>query len=451
MITVFLNLMKEIGTRCSIRHLAVYGFLFIIANTTESAQIHTESSAISRLQDLIGPTHLHALTPRLQEVNHDILTKGLHPFPGASGNLLTGYSYGEYYDWDLYFENIYLSYYGISPYDFTNFKVFLDRQEPDGFVSRTLVKPRTKQMFKPFLAQIAVLGSKQNGNDYEWLRAKYYLRLKMYLNRWFKYDEDGNGLPAWNSADASGMDNQVSRGGPFDSYTDEGVDLACYLYRELQAMQVIAARLGKSADAKEYETHARLLAKSINSTFWDAKDGFYYDRNERTGQQIRVKTVVGFLPLWAGIASPGQAKRLIQDHLINPKEFWAAYPIATYAMTEPDFYEGVKSTECNWRGNAWIPTNYMIFHGLIEYGYTDIAKQLAMRTFEMALDNNKVTREFYNSDTGSGNGMNPFWGWSSLAYVMPLDFIQHYDPMDIHGNVKPLLSQDLGVTFVDPS
>jgi neutral trehalase len=214
-------------------------------------------------------------------------------------------------------------------------------------------------------------------------------------------------------------------------------------------MQIIATHLGKKADAKEYEKHARVLAKTINTVFWDTKDGFYYDRNEKTGQQIRVKSIVGFLPLWAGIASPEQAQRLVQDHLLNTNEFWLSYPIATYAKTQPDFYEGVKSTECNWRGNAWIPTNYMIFHGLLQYGYNDVARQLALRTFEMVLDRNSVTREFYNSDTGLGNGMNPFWGWSTLAYVMPLDFAQHYNPMDLHGKIRPLLSQDLGVRFAN--
>jgi putative isomerase len=91
----------------------------------------------------------------------------------------------------------------------------------------------------------------------------------------------------------------------------------------------------------------------------------------------------------------------------------------------------------------------MIFHGLLQYGYDDVARQLAVRTFEMALDRNNVTREFYNSDTGTGIGMNPFWGFSSLAYVMPLDFTQHYDPMDLHESVKPLISHDLGLTFAN--
>ncbi len=174
---------------------------------------------------------------------------------------MTGYSYGEFYDWDLYFENIYMSYYGISEYCFTNLKAFLKRQHLNGFVSRTLKEPRPYQHFKPFLAQIALLGSIQK-NDYLWLNEvtdgaknkgiaeggvmneanfvnnrSYYTRLKEYIKFWFWYqDFDKNGLPVWNSSDHSGMDNQISRAGDMNAFRFEGVDLACYLYRELIAM-----------------------------------------------------------------------------------------------------------------------------------------------------------------------------------------------------------------------
>ncbi len=100
-----------------------------------------------------------------------------------------------------------------------------------------------------------------------------------YLVRWFQYDHDGNELPVWNSADASGMDNQVSRAGKLDSYQDEGVDLACELVQELRAMAFIAKRLGNAADATAYTAHADRLAARINQVLWNEKDGFYYDRN----------------------------------------------------------------------------------------------------------------------------------------------------------------------------
>jgi hypothetical protein len=42
-------------------------------------------------------------------------------------------------------------------------------------------------------------------------------------------------------------------------------------------------------------------------------------------------------------------------------------------------------------------------------------------------------------------GMNPFWGWSSLAYVMPLEYKLNYDPTDLNGAIKPIIPQEFGV------
>jgi hypothetical protein len=74
---------------------------------------------------------------------------------------------------------------------------------------------------------------------------------------------------------------------------------------------------------------------------------------------------------------------------------------------------------------------------------------LILRTLQMALDQNPVTREYYNAETGQGNGMNPFWGWSTLAYVMPLEELMHYDPSDPDSPVRPILVDGLNVPF-DP-
>ena len=179
------------------------------------------------LYDDIGASTWTELNQRLQTVNTDIEEHGLRHIPGVEGIFLTGYPYNEFYDWDLYFENLYLSYYGVWQFCFTNLKEFLNREQPDGYVNRSLIKQRDRQQFKPFLAQLVVLGAKQNHDDYEWLRGNYYDRLTKYIAKWFSYDSDHNGLPVWNSADAAGTDNQWSRGGALSSFEIEGVDLAC--------------------------------------------------------------------------------------------------------------------------------------------------------------------------------------------------------------------------------
>ncbi len=404
--------------------------------------------------DLCAIEDVDDFISRVDTLNYDIAQKGVLYYAPHDEELLTGYTYHQVYDWDSYFESIYLSYFGVSDYCFNNTKSFLKYQKENGFVSRTIDQSRTKQHFKPFLAQMAELGSRQEG-DYTWVNEKMgddsktiFERLELSIEYWFnELDADGNGLPVWNSADHSGMDNQISRAGDMDEFRYEGVDLACYIYREYLAMAEMASKLGMEDKKSVFETKAQRLAKNINDVFWCEQDGIYYDRDEMLDQSVKVKCISTFIPLWAGVASAEQAARLVDEHLINPEEFWLEYPVATYAKSQEDFIAGHIFKICNWRGPAWVPTNYMVTHGLNSYGYSEIASQVSQKTFDMVYTQNDVTREFYNSQTGEGMGLPRFWGWSSLAYFMPLESILDYDPSKIGSDVTPIAIDHFGFTF----
>lgn len=73
----------------------------------------------------------------------------------------------------------------------------------------------------------------------------------------------------------------------------------------------------------------------------------------------------------------------------------------------------------------------MVFHGLMNYGYQTEARELATRTYDLVYKQNKATREYYNAENGEGYGRNPFYGWSTLAYLMPLEWELQYDPTRI--------------------
>ena len=352
---------------------------------------------------------------QVQTILDNMKNKGVVYVNGK--DCITGYAYHELYDWDLYFETLFLSYFGVSKFCRNNVELFLDTQHPSGFVARTIKDPRMRHQFKPFLAQTALLGARQT-QDFRWLEGKYYERLKKYIEYWFWYcDADRNGLCYWDGSDASGMDNQVRRLGLINVMEYEGVDLNCYLVRELDAMAQIADELELHDDAAGFRIHGDALRHLIDSTLWDDVDGFYYDRSEKTGHLNRILSVAGFMPLWARAATKERADRLVKEHLLNEKEFWLKYPVATWSRSEPDYFQQRKGGECTWMGATWIPTNYMVFRGLMNYGYTDVARELAEKTFELVASEADL-REYYNGETGSGQGLCPFWGWSSLGYVM---------------------------------
>jgi hypothetical protein len=431
------------------------------------------SAAVNAVRAKVGEKPFAELLVRLRKTNADIKTKGLKTIRGqanAGGTFLTGYPYTEFYDWDLYFENLYLAYFGVFPYCYTNLKEFLARQTADGYINRSLNKQRDRQHFKPFLAQLVVLGARQDKDNYEFLKTSpvagqdkivnvttpangsYYNRLKKYIDKWFTYDGDNNGLPTWNSADAAGTDNQWSRAGQLGAFEVEGVDLAAYLVRELQAMAVIAEHLGERADAAAFKDRAAKTNKLINDIFWDEKQGLYFDRNEKKNAQVPVKSATNFMPLFCGAPTEGMVKRMVAEHLTNEKTFWTKYPVASYAKTEPGYYQGSArlpsgATECNWRGSTWAPTNYMIFQGLMRYGQTDTARELAARLFEMAVVKNPILREYYNAETGDGLGQTSFWGFTALYYVMLLECELKYDASALDGKFRPIIPEELGIKY----
>ena len=365
--------------------------------------------------DFLGRDTKEIAVSKVQTVLDNMKNRGIVYVDGR--DCITGYSYHELYDWDLYFETLFLSYFGVSKFCRSNVELFLDTQHPSGFVSRAFVTPRMRQHFKPFLAQTALLGAEQT-KDFRWMAGNVYDRLGKYIDYWFRYcDTDRNGLVFWDSADASGMDNQVRRLGPLNQMEFEGVDLNCYIVREMDAMSRIAKNLGRLEDEKRWTERADELRRRINEVFWDEEDGFYYDRSETTGRLNKVKSVAGFMPMWVGAAPKDRAERLVREHLTNPDEFWLKYPVATWSKSEPDYYQERHVGECSWMGATWIPTNYMVFRGLVNMGFTEEARALAQKTFELVVSEADL-REYYNGETGSGQGLAPFWGWSSLGYVM---------------------------------
>jgi len=351
-------------------------------------------------------------------------------------DFFTGYEYATLYDWDQYFEGLVQLYMGWGTGYMRNaVKVFMEHQQENGFTKRAInnsalvgiPSEEDHEMVKPFLSQITLLCLRYDGHI-EWLDERYFMRLKRSLDYWlFERDRNGNNLSRWRSSIETGMDNQHERGGVWRSDFCEGVDLNAYLYLECLAFAAMCEHRGSVDMATEYRNNAEIRKNAVLG-MWDENDGFFYDRDERDGSVIRVKSASGLTPLWAGIATEKQAERLVREHIMNPDEFWRGYPIPALAGTEPGYspvhLEG--DIGCNWRANTWIPTNYMTVHGLVRYGYINEAKMLADKTAELV--NKAGNREYFVTETGEGQGLKVFWGWTLLAYFVQQELKNGFNP-----------------------
>ncbi|HPK35651.1 MAG TPA: trehalase family glycosidase, partial [Oscillospiraceae bacterium] len=357
----------------------------------------------------------------------------------------TGYSYETLYDWDQYFESIIQLYLGWDTrYPKNGVEIFLDLQKPNGHIQRssTGCDAQLSEHIKPFLAQICLLIYRKDGN-LDFLTAEYYSRMKKYLNYWLcDRDPNRNGLSVWDSGPHTGMDNQHERVGWWHDCFCEGVDLNAYLVRECRAFARVAEIKGHPDDAAEFAATADRVALAVQQYCWNEEDGYFYDLDQRTGQQIKIKSIASYAVLWAGIATPGQAKRMVEEHLTNPAEFYRPLPFPALAANDSGYTEEKlpKDLGCGWRAQTWVPTNYYVFHGLHKYGYHTLASEVAEKTFQMVKEIGD--REYFNTESRTGNGLNPFWGWTLLAYFMPLEDRFSLDPTEI----GPDLSDAFDVT-----
>ena len=384
---------------------------------------------------------LAARGPEYLLILQGLLPKGIRHCP-PHPPFFTGYQHETLYDWDQYFEAIQLGYCGYpAVYVRNGLRLFLSLQEKDGFTPRSFnpgrgVYFKHNVMFKPFLAQMALVAVHQDG-DMAWLsRDSIYEKLALFYRCWTsRFDVRGKGLAVWYDCEHTGMDNHEERAGSWggDNQFCEGVDLNSYLVREGEALAVLAEGLGRTGDAREFRAIAARIKAAIQEWLWDESEGFFFDRNAKTGEPIRVKYAGAFAALWAGIPTQSQAEQVVRGHLLNETEFWRPYPIPALAATEPGYSEGYLPGEstgrCTWRANTWMPVNYYTFQGLRAYGYSELATELAVKSFRL-FDRGRFS-EYYTSESGVGTGLKPFWGWSSLAIFMPLECLRHADPTRI--------------------
>jgi glycogen debranching enzyme len=100
----------------------------------------------------------------------------------------------------------------------------------------------------------------------------------------------------------------------------------------------------------------------------------------------------------------------MEQHLLNPEEFWTPHPLPTVAKNEIMF-----NPNGFWRGPTWIATNWFIYHGLLNYGFSDIANEL--KTTCVNLIEKSGFREQYHPETGEGYGAQEFT-WGTLVVDM---------------------------------
>lgn len=180
------------------------------------------------------------------------------------------------------------------------------------------------------------------------------------------------------------------------------------MVENLNILSKLAESLGHMQDAKFFSKEAENISQAMRKLMLE--DDIFWPTYGKEYTKIKVKTWAIFSPLFAKILDESEAKKLVEKHLLNPKEFWTNYPVPTVSIGEPSF-----DPKGFWRGPTWIGTNWFIYKGLMRYGFSDVAKQI--KKSSISLLEKGDFREYFNPLTGEGQGAKEF-SWGGLVLDM---------------------------------
>lgn len=309
------------------------------------------------------------------------------------------------------------------------------------------INPWKTNMHKPTLAQHAAFLVSRDGGDAEWLREDFY-KLQSFVNKYWNYHRNkATGLIYWENDVAIGVDNDPSTFFRPDE-SSGSIFLNSLMYKELQAMEYLAQRLKLTQTSNQYKKMAEELKASIQKYCWDPRDRSFYSvdfdlkpvskpdiKGVKPGQLffhsgqprsydcliMRFSVWSSFMPMWAGIATPEEAKEMVERHYRNKEEFNCAAGIYTLSPMEKMFDVRASGNPSSWQGPTWIVANYLVFRGLVKYGFNDDARELAEKTVILLgrdFERFGALHEYYEPDSGEPVLNKGFQNWNYLVLNM---------------------------------
>lgn len=301
-----------------------------------------------------------------------------------------------------------------------------------------------------------------------WLKEMIAVAKKEYANVWldpqglYYHSVDGYDLNRYGDRDIGyAHSSELESGWDFTSRfynrCDEffPVDLNIFLYKYEKDFAKAARILDQPAEEEYWEQKSVERKRAINKYCWNDKEGFFYDYNYITKRQSIFLSLAGFTPLWAGLASPEQAARLVEKiplfetkyglvittkNSLAPKVDVSVIPIryriAVREILEPKQWD---------YPNIWPPLEYLTVIGLLRYGYVDVAQRIMKKSIaaqniifkkygtffeKISCLNGDITKDFhYIGQSG--------FGWTNAIYYRYVQILN-----EIH-NKRPIYKEPL--------
>lgn len=319
--------------------------------------------------------------------------------------------YQQMWDWDGYFMGTWFIEKGQPEYMQYWALNFLEGMNENGYVAgcMTTAGPRVKRgtfFMKPFLSQGVLRASRALG-DFEWVRPYYERLCRVLAYRDSVQRDAATGLYFWEMAFQSGADNNPALNYfADDSRSFLACDCSTMQLLEFRAQAEIAAALGLADEAAAWQARADGLADAILGTLWCAEDQCFYNVDRETGDFYRRVSYSCFWPLYAGLAPEKDGRAMIKRYLLSEKHLRSVHGLRSLSASDPDYNNrNIIIPFSNWQGPIWIPALVVYAGGMLNYGFKEELRPIAVATARLLLadiDAFDTMHENYHAETGEG-------------------------------------------------
>ncbi len=159
------------------------------------------------------------------------------------------------------------------------------------------------------------------------------------------------------------------------------------------------------------------ITPALVDRLWDERLGLFLDEAQPGGLRPAVETWAALAPLALPDLPEPLGRRLVEEHLLDPKRFWLPLAPPSVSAAEPSFEPGRARGWARryWRGPTWINAAWLLWMGMRRLGYLEQAGRVAMALAQAA--GREGLREYYHPVTGAGLGATDF-AWTTLAIEM---------------------------------
>ncbi|MCI8359255.1 MAG: hypothetical protein HFI51_14075 [Lachnospiraceae bacterium] len=213
-------------------------------------------------------------------------------------------------------------------------------------------------------------------------------RFDAYL--WRVRDSDGDGcLETWCKYD-TGEDHAVRYGDAPDAWTEEtppegcqavpmaSVDIMSFSYASRETMAEICREWKDEEKERRWRLKAKEVQDKIKEYLWNEERGACFDRDKHH-KVMDVLIHNSLRAMYWNSLTPYMAKRFVEEHLLNPEEFWTPMPLPSVAVNDPLFRN---VTTNNWSGQAEALTYQRAIRALENYGYDWMIPLIGRKLFE---------------------------------------------------------------------